>query len=424
MPFRPDLIAIWDTTMSELHSQGRWQWAAIALLAAGLIYVGLQGLGAASRGMDAVQGLANLQGQLEATISQQHETARRLGQVVEQIDTAVQGGEEARSALNTLQQGVDDRLETLQSRLEPVVSGQESAARRLGQLEEQVFAAVTRQQAAAKRVTELGGQINSVARELEEARLELGALRDEMAALVAAALTSAAVELSDTWTNDLQMTFVLVPAGSFEMGSELGDEDEQPVRSVAISEPYYMGQFEVTQAQWFSLMESDPSQFSDDDNRPVENVSWQDAQAFIAKLNASDPAAVYRLPTEAEWEYAARAGSAAAYAFGDDVAELDAHGWHSGNAENTTHPVGEKEPNAWGLHAMHGGVWEWVQDRYGPYPSDLDGGAPETPPGIRRVLRGGSWLSPPEDCRSASRSHAHPTFRGANVGFRIVRTIP
>lgn len=411
--------------MSELISQGRWQWAAIVLLAAGLIYVGLQGMGAASRGRDAAQGLASLQGQLGAAISEQRESEQRLGQVAEQVDAAVQGVEEARSVLSTLQQGVDDRLEALQGQLEPVVSGQETEARQLGQLEEQVFAALTRQQAATQRVTELAEQVQSVAKELEEARVELGAVREEMAALVAASpVPEAAAELSDTWTNDLQMTFVLVPAGSFEMGSEHGDGDEQPVRSVTIDEPYYIGKFEVTQAQWFSVMESDPSQFSDDDNRPVENVSWQDAQAFITKLSATDPAATYRLPTEAEWEYAARAGSTAAYAFGNDVAELDAHGWHVGNAENTTHPVGEKQPSAWGLHAMHGGVWEWVQDRYGPYPSDGGSASPKTPPGIRRVLRGGSWLSPPEDCRSASRSHAHPTFRGAHVGFRIVRTIP
>ena len=220
------------------------------------------------------------------------------------------------------------------------------------------------------------------------------------------------------------MTFMLIPAGSFNMGSESGDDDERPVRPVTIDEAFYISQFEVTQAQWFSVMESDPSQFSDDDNRPVENVSWQDAQAFLTKLNATDPAATYRLPTEAEWEYAARAGSSTAYAFGDDAAELDAHGWHGANASNTTHAVGEKQPNAWGLHAMHGGVWEWVQDRYGPYPSDADGRSSDLAPSIRRVIRGGSWLSPAEDCRSASRSHAHPSFRGAHVGFRIVRTVP
>ena len=110
--------------------------------------------------------------------------------------------------------------------------------------------------------------------------------------------------------------------------------------------------------------------------------------------------------------------------FGDDAAQLDAHAWYAGNAGNTTHPVGEKQPNAWGVHAMHGGVWEWVQNRYAPYPSAADAESARPPPGNRRVIRGGSWLSPAEDCRAASRSHAHPAFRGAHVGFRLVRTVP
>ena len=220
------------------------------------------------------------------------------------------------------------------------------------------------------------------------------------------------------------MAFVLIPAGSFEMGSERGDADEQPVRSMALDKPFYIGQFEVTQAQWHAVMENDPSQFTGDPSRPVESISWNDARAFIAKLNAMEPGATYRLPTEAEWEYAARAGSAAAYAFGDDAGQLDAYGWYADNAGNTTHPVGQKQPNAWGVYAMYGGVWEWVQERYGAYPSEAATESVGPPPGNRRVIRGGSWLSPAKDCRAASRSHAHPTFRGANVGFRFVRTIP
>ena len=273
-------------------------------------------------------------------------------------------------------------------------------------------------------MTELAEQVESVTPGMEETRAGLAALREEMAALAADSPSPDAVEHSETWTNDLQMTFVLIPAGSFDMGSESGDDDERPVRSMRIDEPFYMAQFEVTQAQWFSVMESDPSQFTDDDNRPVENVSWNDAQAFIEKLNATDPAATYRLPTEAEWEYAARAGSTRAYAFGDDPAELDTYAWYADNAANTTHPVGGKQPNAWDVHAMHGGVWEWVQNRYGLYAPDAVSESPGPPPGARRVIRGGSWLSRAEDCRSASRSHAHPAFRGSHVGFRLVRTIP
>ena len=411
--------------MENKTSQNRWLWAAIVVLAAGFIYVVVQGLGDAARSRDAAQGMAGLQNRLDTAVTEQQDATQQLAKVAEQVDTAVQGVEEARSSLDTLRQGMDDRLAALQSQLEPAVAGQESEARRLGQLEEQVFSAVTRQQAATQRVTELAEQVGSVTQGLEEARSELGAVREELAALAAASpAPEPTVAPSETWTNDLQMTFVLIPAGSFEMGSESGDDDERPVRSLHIDKPYYISQFEVTQAQWFSIMESDPSKFSDDDNRPVENVSWEDAQAFIDKLNATEPGATYRLPTEAEWEYAARAGSTTAYAFGDDAADLDAYAWYVDNASNTTHPVGEKQANAWGTHAMHGGVWEWVHDRYGPYPSGAASDSPDPPPGLRRVLRGGSWLSPAEDCRSASRSHAHPTFRGAHVGFRLVRTIP
>ena len=411
--------------MENKTSQSCWLWAAIVVLAAGFVYVVVQGLGDAARSRDAAQGLAGLQNRLDTAVTEQQDATQQLSKVAEQVDTAVQGVQEARSALDTLRQGMDDRLAALQSQLEPAVAGQQSEARRLGQLEEQVFSTVTRQQAATQRVMELAEQVESVTQGLEETRAELGAVREELAALAAASpAPEPTVEPSETWTNDLQMTFVLIPGGSFEMGSESGDDDERPVRSLHIDKPFYISQFEVTQAQWFSIMESDPSKFSDDDNRPVENVSWEDAQAFIDKLNATEPGATYRLPTEAEWEYAARAGSTAAYAFGDDAADLDAYAWYVDNASNTTHPVGEKQANAWGTHAMHGGVWEWVHDRYGPYPSDAASDSPDPPPGLRRVIRGGSWLSPAEDCRSASRSHAHPTFRGAHVGFRLVRTIP
>ena len=410
--------------MSESNSQSRWTWAAIVLLAIGLIYVGSRSLGGSARSQEAAQRLAEVQDRLDAAVADQQEATKGLAQVAEQVESIVQGVEEARSALDTLRQGMDERLTALQSQLEPAVAGQQSESRRLGQLEEQVFTALTRQQATTQRVTELAEQVESVTLGLEEARAGLDSVREEMAALAAAPPSPGAVELSETWTNDLQMTFVLVPAGSFDMGSESGDEDERPVHSMRIDEPFYIAQFEVTQAQWFSVMENDPSQFTDDDNRPVENVSWNDAQAFITKLNAADSAATYRLPTEAEWEYAARAGSGEAYAFGDDAAELDTYAWYANNAADTTHPVGEKQPNAWDVHAMHGGVWEWVQNRYGPYASGANRESPNPAPGIRRIIRGGSWLSPAEDCRSASRSHAHPTFRGSHVGFRLVRTIP
>ena len=415
-----------ETPMTQQTPQSRWQWAAIIVLAAGLIYVGWQLQGGAVRIRDAGERLIGLQDQLRTAISEQQEVTQRLAQLVQQVDSAVQGVEEAQSALDTLQQGTDERLTALQSQLEPAIAGQQAEARRLGQLEEQVFTAITRQQAATQRLTDLAGQVESVTQELREARAELDAARQEIEALAVAPPAAAAEDVAPpkAWTNTLGMAFVLVPAGSFDMGSDSGDADEQPVRSMTIDKPFYVGQFEVTQAQWHAVMESDPGKFTDDPNRPVESVSWNDTQEFIAKLNAMEPDTTYRLPTETEWEYAARAGSTAAYAFGDDAAQLDAYAWYADNAGNITHPVGEKQPNAWGLHAMHGNVWEWVQNRYGPYPSEAAAESPGPPPGNRRVLRGGSWLSPTEDCRSASRSHAHPAFRGAHVGFRLIRTIP
>ena len=412
--------------MSQQTSQSRWQWVAIAVLAAGLLYVGWQLQGDAVGEREAGERLTRLQNQVRTAITEQQAAAQRLAQVAQQVDAAAQGVQAAQSTLDTLQQGTDERLTALQSRLEPAIADQQAAGRRLAQIEDQVFTAITRQQAATQRLTELAGQVESVTRDLREARSELDAAREEIAALATASPAAAAddTEPPRTWTNSLDMAFALIPAGSFEMGSDSGDADEQPVHTVTISKPFYIGQFEVTQAQWHAVMESDPSQFAGDPSRPVESISWNDARAFIAKLNAMEPGKTYRLPTEAEWEYAARAGSAAAYAFGDDPAQLDAYAWYTDNADNTTHPVGEKRPNAWGVYAMHGGVWEWVQERYGAYPSEAATESVGPPPGNRRVIRGGSWLASAEDCRAASRSHAHPAFRGAHVGFRLVRTVP
>ena len=405
--------------MSQQASQNRWQWMAIAVLTAGLFYILWQSHSGVLRIQDAAEELIRLQDQLGTAVTEQQEATQRVNQVVQQVDAAYQGIEEAQDSLDRLQQRMEEQLAELHEQLEPAIAGQQAETRRLGQLEDQVFMAMTRQQTTAERLTEVAGQVEAVAQELREARAEIAAL-----AAAPSAAAVADVAPAKTWTNTLDMAFVLIPAGAFEMGSEHGDADEQPVRPVTIDQPFYIAQFEVTQAQWFAVMESDPSQFSDDPNRPVEGVSWNDAQEFINKLNLMEPDARYRLPTEAEWEYAARAGSTAAYAFGDDAAQLDAYAWYVDNAGNTTHPVGGKQPNAWDVHAMHGGVWEWVQNRYGPYPSASAAESAAPPPGNRRVIRGGSWLSPAEDCRAASRSHAHPAFRGSHVGFRLVRTIP
>jgi formylglycine-generating enzyme required for sulfatase activity len=229
---------------------------------------------------------------------------------------------------------------------------------------------------------------------------------------------------SSRLVNSLGMTFGRIPAGEFRMGSTDGDGDERPVHTVRISQPFYLGIHAVTQGQWEAVMGTNPSRFTGDPNRPVEQVSWEDAQAFIGRLNAREGHTRYRLPTEAEWEYAARAGSTAAYYFGDDSRRLGEYAWYGENAGGQTHPVGTLQPNAWGLYDMYGNVWEWVQDWYGEYTAE-----PVTDPqgpaaGSVRVIRGGSWDSDARNCRSAGRAPIAPGTRSDDLGFRLLRTAP
>lgn len=218
--------------------------------------------------------------------------------------------------------------------------------------------------------------------------------------------------------------FVLIPAGSFEMGSNDISNREKPVHTVTISKPFYLGKTAVTQQQWKAVMGTTPSHFKGDD-LPVEQVSWHEVQDFMKKLNATASCnGCYRLPTEAEWEYAAKAGTSTAYSFGDDAGQLGRYAWFSDNAKSQTHSVGQKLPNRWGLYDIHGNVWEWVEDWYGSYPSGLttDPKGPET--GSIRVVRGGGWGSGPANLRSANRDWNGPGDRGGSIGFRLVRTVP
>ena len=225
-------------------------------------------------------------------------------------------------------------------------------------------------------------------------------------------------------SSSVGIEFVLIPAGQFMMGSDKGDPNETSVHEVRISRPFCLGKYEVTQGQWQAVMGSNPSRFQDDANLPVEKVSWLDVQEFIQRLNAQEGGTPYRLPTEAEWEYAVRAGSTTAYYFGDDARQLQKYAWYEENAEGRTHPVGQKQPNAWGLYDMSGNVWEWVQDWYSNTYSSEAVTDPQGPAlGSHRVLRGGGWLHDPWFFRSSLRSHTVPETRGANVGFRLLRTV-
>ena len=236
-------------------------------------------------------------------------------------------------------------------------------------------------------------------------------------------------------TNTLGMSFVSIPAGAFIMGSpedEPGRNPDEISHEVTISQAFYLQTTPVTQGQWRALMDENPSNFSDGgDDCPVEGVSWNDCQEFIQRLNARGEGA-YRLPTEAEWEYACRAGSLTAFAngeitrlFGEPEPNLDAMGWYSGNSGRRTHPVAQKEPNRWGLYDMHGNVSEWCQDWYGPYPETPQVDPAGPPKGTERVFRSGSLFGNALTCRSAHRAKWPPQSRSKFqvLGFRLVRVI-
>ena len=244
------------------------------------------------------------------------------------------------------------------------------------------------------------------------------------------------VVLEKVYTNDFGMKFVLIPAGSFTMGSKISPveikdkyggkakfyEDERPPHSVEITRSFYLQSTEVTQGQWIRVMGSNPSAHENCGDCPVDSVSWYDAQKFIDKLNETASGGRYRLPTEAEWEYACRAGSNTEFSFGDETTELGEYAWYANNSEGRTHPVGQKRPNAWDLYDMHGNAKEWCQDwwaEYNPGQQADPKGPDEGFPHFQRVLRGGSWKDNPRLIRSAHRRHGAPENKYNFVGFRI-----
>ena len=227
-------------------------------------------------------------------------------------------------------------------------------------------------------------------------------------------------------TNSIGMKLALIPPGEFLMGSPDSDKDaggdEKPQHRVRITQPFYLGMYAVTQGQYRTVTGANPSKVQGSDDLPVETVSWDDAIAFCKKLSESD-GETYRLPTEAEWEYAGRAGSTTRYSFGDDAASLGEYAWFSDNSEGKTHPVGQKRPNAVGLFDLHGNVWEWCSDWFDPaYYGQSPGADPLGPSQTAfRVFRGGCWLSVPQFARSAIRDRNSPAYRNYDVGFRLAR---
>ena len=246
---------------------------------------------------------------------------------------------------------------------------------------------------------------------------------------------------------------VVLPPGIFTMGSPVSEagriEDEGPQWAVEIGYRLAMGRYEVTVDQYEAfVMETGHSAgggchtreassaswlspgFAQSGHHPVACISWDDAQAYVDWLNRRTGLTGrpdrYRLPSEAEWEYAVRAGTSTAYSFGDDASELGAHAWYAGNSDQRTHPVGSKPPNAFGLYDMHGHVWEWVEDcwNWGHTGAPTDGSARTTGDCSHRVHRGGSWYFYPQILRSAHRGAGAPGLRDNDIGFRLARTLP
>ena len=233
------------------------------------------------------------------------------------------------------------------------------------------------------------------------------------------------VELPDGVTLEM----VWIPPGTFMMGSSSDpgrSSNEGPAHMVRITKGFYLGKYEVTEGQWASVMGGRPAQ----PDMPKTEISWNDAQAFVDSLNRGKKGEVYRLPTEAEWEYACRSKTKTPWSFGDDVSVLGEYAWYAGNAMGSKHAVGGKRANGWGLHDMHGNVLEWVRDGFGLY-----GAAPQVDPAgpvsgqdrasqVSRVMRGGSFSSAAQDVRSATRSSGSPDSHGPNIGMRLLRQGP
>jgi formylglycine-generating enzyme required for sulfatase activity len=250
--------------------------------------------------------------------------------------------------------------------------------------------------------------------------------------------------------NSLGMYLALIPAGEFLMGAPDSDkdarDDEKPQHRVQISQPFFLGICPVTQAAYRAVTGTDPSYFRGPDDLPVEQVSWDAAIAFCNTLSeregmdpyyptgaGSEPQSSsssgregYRLPTEVEWEYAARAGSTTRYGFGNRAAKLGEYAWFDGNSQRETHPVCQKQPNAFGLFDMQGNVWEWCWDGYDAayytHSPAVDPAGPSE--ASHRVCRGGSWLYSPQLLRLTTRAWHTPGFRDYNIGFRLARFQP
>ena len=246
--------------------------------------------------------------------------------------------------------------------------------------------------------------------------------------------SSPAVAPKKRGRNSIGMAFIALPPGNFFMGSPLnesGRDNDEYRHEVTLTKAFHLGVYPVTQAEYAKVMGENPSRYKDKHRHPVDGVSYLDAADFCRRLSElpeeKSARRLYRLPTEAEWEYACRAGSTSAYCWGDEPGFLGDYGWYENNSGKQSHPVGEKKPNAWGLYDMHGGVWEWCADLYAEYPtqpvSDPQSVLSQTDgPSAKNYWshRGGGWWSSAGNCRSAYRSRRHLSIADSNLGFRVV----
>ncbi|MFC1588143.1 formylglycine-generating enzyme family protein [Planctomycetota bacterium] len=228
--------------------------------------------------------------------------------------------------------------------------------------------------------------------------------------------------------NTIGIKMVRIQPGEFQMGSVAGDLDEKPVHLVKLTKPFYLGVTEVTQAQWDAVMDSNPSQVKSE-NLPVDNVMWESCREFCIRLTELEQesgeismGARYRLPTEAEWEYACRAGAKARFCFGNSLDKLGDYAWYCENSSRRMHEVGTKKPNNWGLYDMHGNAWEWCQDWHqNQYPAKkaIDPTGPDY--GNERVIRGGCCWGDFRICRSSNRDWSYAGYEySQGIGFRVV----
>ncbi len=232
--------------------------------------------------------------------------------------------------------------------------------------------------------------------------------------------------MTEIFTTDAGIELILVHAGKFIMGGDKNfiEMDEQPGHKVKIKKDFYLGKYPVTQAQWAKVMGENPSEYKGDE-RPVEMISWDDAQLFINKINEIEKTDKYRLPTEAEWEFAAKGGCDDSYYFGSNAKELNDYGWYRKNSNSETNPVGKLKPNDYGFYDILGNVYEWCLDWYDKeYYKKSPSKSPTGPKnGFGRVSRGGDWSSDEGRCRCGNRTLSSPDRRGNKLGFRLCRSV-